>query len=111
MNKSRIAQYVAIGATLFLVIGGLLRINVSPMVGMYLLGIGFIAELVAYILAEGFSAAAEIVGSIVKRGWKLIPWFPACLFSFLFALILAVIIVVFFPIIPVRKAYKNNESI
>ena len=108
MNKLKIAQYIALGATALSIIGAVLGGMSGAKVGTTIMCIGFAAGVVSYIFG-GFGTAIRMAGSIAKWGWKLIT-FPACIATFAFAFMFAIIVFVYIPIIPVRKAYKESIS-
>ena len=108
MNRLKIAQYIALGATLFSVVGGLVGGLSGSKVGVILMTIGFVAGLISYIFG-GLLTAIRMAGKIAKWGWIVIP-FPYDIMTFIFAFIFAIFAFVFLPIIPVRKAYKESIS-
>lgn len=105
MNRLQIAQYIALGATAFSVVGFMLSSMAGLDFGMVLMMIGFIGGLASYIFG-GLLTAIRMAGGIAKWGWFVVP-FPYDLMTFFIALILALIAFIFLPIIPVRKAYKE----
>ncbi len=106
MNRLQIAQYIALGATAFSVIGGLLGGLSGSNVGAALMVIGFIGGLLSYILG-GLGSAMRMAGGIAKWGWIIAP-FPVDIFTFILSFIFALFAFAFLPIIPVRKAYKES---
>lgn len=108
MNRFKIAQYIALGATVFSVIGFLVAVTINSNVGSSIMCIGFLAGLVSYIFG-GLLTAIKMAGSIAKWGWIVVP-FPYDLMTFPMAFVFAIITFIFLPIIPVRKAYKQNEN-
>lgn len=105
MNRFKIAQYIALGATAFSVIGGILVAN-NVGFGGTLLGFGFLAGLVSYLFG-GLGTAVKMAGKIAKWGWLVVP-FPYDLTTGALSFIFALFAFVFLPIIPVRKAYKES---
>lgn len=105
MNRLKIAQYIALGATALSVIGGILSANNAEFGGT-LLGIGFLAGLVSYIFG-GLGTAIRMAGGIAKWGWLIVP-FPYDIMTFFMSFFFAIFAFVFLPIIPVRKAYKES---
>ena len=104
-NRLKIAQYIALVATAFSVLGialGFARVGIWST----LLGIGFILGLVSYVLG-GLGAALKMAAGIAKWGWLVTP-FPIDIITFLFAVWVAICAFLFFPIFPVRKAYKAS---
>lgn len=106
MNRFKIAQYIALGATAFSVLGfylyGVKGINEA----ILLLGLGFFVGLVAYLFG-GLGKAISMAGKIAFWGWLTFP-FPANILAFILTFIFSVLVFLFLPIIPVRKAYKEN---
>ena len=105
MNRLKIAQYIALGATILSVVGGILSAN-NVGFGGNLVGIGFLAGLVSYIFG-GLGTAIKMAGGIAKWGWIIVP-FPYDIITFFMSFIFAIFAFVFLPIIPVRKAYKES---
>ncbi len=106
MNRLKIAQYIALTATILSAIGVLLQGFYGSDFGAFLISIGFITGLVSYFFG-GFGTAIKMAGKIAKWGWIVVP-FPFDLVTFLFSFIFAIYAFAFFPIIPVRKAYKES---
>lgn len=106
MNRLKIAQYIALGATAFSVIGGILGGMSGSDFGAILMVIGFVAGLVSYIFG-GLGTAIRMAGGIAKWGWIIVP-FPYDILTFILSFIFAIFAFVFLPIIPVRKAYKES---
>ena len=106
MNRLKIAQYIALGATALSVIGGLFGGLSGSNFGAILMSVGFIVGLVSYIFG-GLWTAIKMAGGIAKWGWIVIP-FPYDIITFIFSFIFAIAVFVFLPIIPVRKAYKES---
>ena len=105
MNRLQIAQYIALGATAFSVVGFMLNSMAGLEFGAVLMFIGFMGGLVSYIFG-GLLTAIRMAGGIAKWGWFVVP-FPYDLMTFFLALFCALIAFVFLPIIPIRKAYKE----
>lgn len=114
MNRMRIAQYIALGATACTVIGvmagGMAGVISGSSVGFgsVLMVIGLAAGLVSYIFG-GLGTAIKMAGGIAKWGWIVVP-FPYDIMTFIFSFIFAIGAFVFLPIIPVRKAYKESMN-
>lgn len=106
MNRLKIAQYIALGATALSVIGGLLGGMAGVNVGTMIMYVGFVAGLVSYIFG-GLGTAIKMAGGIAKWGWIVVP-FPYDIMTFIMSFIFAIIAFIFLPIIPVRKAYKES---
>ena len=105
MKRLKIAQYIALGATVVSAIGWILAAN-NVEFGGTLLVLGFIAGLVSYIFG-GLGTAIKMAGGIAKWGWLIVP-FPYDIMTFFMSFIFAIITFLFLPIIPVRKAYKKS---
>ena len=108
MNRLQIAQYIALGATAFSLIGLCCGGLEGKTLGVALMGIGFFAGLVSYIFG-GLGTALRMAWSIASWGWVLVP-FPYRLMAVVFTMIFAVFAFIFVPIIPVRKAYKQSRG-
>ncbi len=106
MNRLRIAQYIALGATVFSVIGGLLGGMSGSKFGTVLMVIGLIGGLTSYIFG-GLLSAIRMAGGIAKWGWLVVP-FPYDIMTFILSFMFALFAFAFLPIIPVRKAYKES---
>lgn len=106
MNRMKIAQYIALGATVISIIGFCLNVFGGIDFGIAIVGIGCVAGLVSYVFG-GLLTAIKMAGGIAKWGWVVVP-FPYGIMTFLFSFIFAIIAFVCLPIIPVRKAYKNS---
>ena len=106
MNRLKIAQYIALGATALSVIGGIILGVFGLDCGSALMCMGFIVGLVSYIFG-GLGTAIKMAGGIAKWGWIVVP-FPYDIMTFIFSFIFAIIAFLFLPIIPVRKAYKES---
>jgi hypothetical protein len=108
MNKLKIAQYIALGATICSV-GGLLLDSKGGGIGLVLWTLGILAAIVAYCFG-GFGKALKIIGTIIKWGFIVLP-FPINLASGVMTAFLGVMVFLMVPIIPVRMAYKESEGI
>lgn len=64
MERLVTAQKIALGATVFSIVGGVLS---TTTLGTYIMLIGFIAGIVAYIYG-GFGTAVRMAGTIAKWG-------------------------------------------
>ena len=106
MNRLKIAQYIALGATVLSVLGFCLNTMAGLSFGMTLMGIGFMVGLVSYIFG-GLGTAFRMAGKIAKWGWLIIP-FPYDLTTGALSFVFALFVFIFLPIIPVRKAYKES---
>lgn len=108
MNRLKIAQYIALGATVSSVIGILILRASDSTIGAVLLCIGFLAGLVSYIFG-GLLTAIKMAGKIAKFGWVCAP-FPVSIATTLLSFVLSIYAFICLPIIPIRKAYKESES-
>lgn len=108
MNRLKIAQYIAAGATALSVIGFIIGFATDSEVGIYFLLAGFGGGLVSYLFG-GLLTALKMAGKIAKWGWLILP-FPYDIMTFLLSLIFSLLTLICFPIIPVRKAYKESEQ-
>jgi len=112
MNRMKIAQYIALGATACTVIGVIVIVigggKISSGIGAWMCLIGLAAGLVSYIFG-GLGTAIKMAGGIAKWGWIVVP-FPYDIMTFIFSFIFAICAFVFLPIIPVRKAYKESMN-
>ena len=108
MEKLKIAQYIALGATALSVIGFILGGMVGLGFGFGLMGLGCIVGIVAYVFG-GFGTAVRIAASIAKWGWLVVP-FPADIATFAIAFVVSVYVFLFLPIIPIRKAYNESNK-
>jgi hypothetical protein len=105
MNRLKIAQYIAMAATVMSVAGFILE-SKDIGGGDYLIGLGLITGLVSYLFGGLFKMLGMAIG-IAKWGLIAFP-FPHNLMSFPVAFMLAVVAFIFLPIIPVRKAYLES---
>lgn len=103
MDRTKIAQYISLVATASSVIGFILAS--SNDIGWLLVGIGFMGSIAAYIFG-GFGEALKIAGKIGKAGWFFLP-FPIDIFTGIITFIVALYVLMFIPIIPVRMAYNK----
>ena len=106
MNRLKVAQYIALGATVVSVVGGLLGGLSGSDLGAMLMFIGVVAGLVSYILA-GIGTAIRMAWGIAIWGWFIVP-FPFDIMTLIVSFIYAIFAFLFLPIIPVRKAYKDS---
>ena len=105
MNRLKIAQYIAFGATVLSVGGALIKGFSGSEMGIFLMCIGFFVSLVSYIFG-GLGTAIKMAGGIAKWGLIAVP-FPHNILLTIFSFMFALFSFVFLPIIPVRKAYKK----
>ncbi|MDD6632056.1 MAG: hypothetical protein PUE83_04195 [Lachnobacterium sp.] len=106
MDRLKIAQYIALVATLFSIVGIIAGGFDGSNIGGIFIGIGMIVGLVSYLFG-GFLTAIKMSLKIAKFGWVIVP-FPFDLITLFVSFVFAIIAFVFIPIIPIRRAYKNN---
>ncbi len=106
MKRLQIAQFIALGATAVSIVGAVLGRTSGDDLGITVMAVGFLIGLISYIFG-GFGTALRMAGKIAKVGWVIAP-FPFDIVTFLIVLPFAIVIFVCFPIIPVRKAYKEK---
>lgn len=106
MNRFKIAQYIATGATALSVVGFYLAVIKGQDMAIALMLLGFVGGIVSYVFG-GLGKAFSIAGKIAFWGWVVVP-FPADLFTFALSFIASLIIFIMLPIIPVRKAYVEH---
>lgn len=104
INRWKLAQYIAAGATAVSLIG-LIAGNMGTGHGFDIMVVGFLIGIVSYVFG-GFVTAVKMAGRIAVWGWRIAP-IPFSLITFAFSFICAMFVFFFFPIIPVRKAYKD----
>ena len=112
MDRFKIAQYIALGATVSSVLAIILGVAFSNSVIMeyvssFLIVIGLLGALVSYIMGGGLGKAFVFAGKALKWGWLLIP-FPFNFVTGICAFIYAVFAMLLLPIIPVRMACKER---
>lgn len=107
MDRLKIAQYVALVATVSLILGIYLTTSTNSNFGASLIGVGFGGGLISYIFG-GLGTAIKMAGKIAKWGWIIVP-FPLDIATFIFAFFLAIMVFFCLPIIPIRKAYKESR--
>ena len=90
MKRIEIAQYIAVGATCLVVISFILAKITGANFFVSLMGLGVMGGMVSYFFG-GFGTAVRMSG---KTG--------------IVAFIFSIMIFIFVPIIPVRKAYKEQ---
>lgn len=109
MDRLKIAQYIALGSTICWILGIFLEVKgiTTNGFGGALMGIDFTAGLISYIFG-GLLTAIKMAGRIAKWGWVIVP-FPLDIFTFMIAFVIAVEVFFIFPIIPIKKAYKESR--
>ncbi len=105
MTRTKLAQIIALVATMFSVAGFYFYSVDSSGIGVFLIPLGFMLGLVSYVFA-GLGTAIRMSAGIAKWGWFLAP-FPIDIVTFLFSFIAALVVFACFPIIPVRRACKD----
>ena len=111
-NRYTYAQYVAIIASVLNVLGLLLAYKVGQNseflsnMGLLMWGFGMLLSLVSYCLGGLWTAIKAALG-IAKWGWLVVP-FPYDIATGAAAFMFALIVLIFVPIIPVRKAMKEH---
>jgi hypothetical protein len=107
MDRLKIAQIIALGATLLIALGGVgLSASIGGALGETILSMGILASFVSYCFG-GLLTALKIAGRIAKYGWFIVP-FPYDIITFVFTFFVGIIVLFCLPIIPIRVAY--NES-
>lgn len=104
MNRLKVAQYIALGATILSVLG-LFIDQMGGTIGDSFINFGLLAGMVSYCFG-GFGKALKMAGSISK--WGILVPFPYKLITIAMGFMFAVLVFLFIPIIPVRKAYKES---
>ena len=104
-NRMKIAHIIALAATAINIIGVIVANNNSNL-GNGMIIFGILAGLISYFFS-GFGVAIRMAFSISKLGFLFMPVIVAiCTFPLL--LLIALIALLFIPIIPVRRAYKES---
>lgn len=106
MNRQKIALILAAISTVLVVFGwiGIAKIGY----GGTMVLIGTACGLISYVFA-GLGMAFRMARSIGRIGWVGVP-FPVCLISGLVTALFAFCAILFIPIIPVFKAYRESGS-
>jgi hypothetical protein len=108
-NRLKIAQIIAAIGTAFSVVGIILNYKMGVEAGLTLMGIGMIAACVAYLFG-GLFTAIRMAGGIAKWGWIAVP-FPFDIATFIIAFVYALFAFLFLPIIPVRRAVREQQGV
>ena len=106
MNRLKIAQYIALGATVLMALGFCLYKFAGASFGMTLMGFALFVGLVSYLFG-GLGTAIKMALGIAKWGWVVAP-FPISLITILASFMFAIVAFICLPIIPVRKAYQES---
>lgn len=108
MKRIIIARNVATVATCLVVLGYILLmkdIRIGDGIGV----IGIILGIISYVLG-GLGTALKKVWKIAVTGWYLVPIFPADVCVFFVTMGMALLVFLYFPIIPIMMAYKEKMS-
>jgi ABC-type antimicrobial peptide transport system permease subunit len=106
-NKWKIAQYIALVATVIALVGIYISVsNPRNSIGAAIYTVGALIGIVSYFFG-GFKQALSMSWKIARWGWVFFP-FPVSLAAVILSFAVALMIFCFVPIIPVRKAYKES---
>ena len=106
-NRYTYAQYIALPATILSCLGFFNVINEAQSgIWAVMLVLGILLSVCAYCLG-GLLTAIKSSLSIAKWGWFVVP-FPYDLATFPVAFIVSMFVLFLAPIIPIRKACKEN---
>jgi hypothetical protein len=108
-NRLKIAQIIAAVGTVFSLVGIFLNYQMGVEAGLSLMGLGILAAAAAYLFG-GLFTAIRMAGGIAKWGWIVVP-FPYDIVTFIVAFILALFAFLFVPIIPVRRAIREQQGV
>ncbi len=106
MKRTKIALYIALGATALTFLGIILLSN-NLEFGLVPFVAGLIGAIVSYFFG-GFLTALRISWKIATIGWFITP-FPIDIFTFIATFIFGIYMFLFLPIIPVGKAYWDSR--
>lgn len=106
MKKIEIAQYIALGATCLTVLGFVLSATVGGQLSLSMMGYGVMIGIVSYFFG-GIKTAVRMAGKIAKWGWLILP-FPYDIVTGMVSFFIAIMVFIGLPIIPIRKAYKEQ---
>lgn len=108
MDRLKIAQYIAIVASIISVIGwGMNFMGANGGVASTFIGLGLIVAIVAYVFG-GLLTALKTVWDIGKYGF-LVGGVPFCLVCGVATTVIAFMVMFILPIIPIRKAYLQSH--
>lgn len=109
-NRYTYAQYLALVATPLSIIGWWMQMQGTGLSTLWALMfcVGLTLTVFAYCLC-GLGTAVKSALSIAKWGWFVAP-FPYDLLTFVLAFVFSLYAFLFIPIIPVRKAFKENQK-
>lgn len=107
-NRFLYAQYIALPTSILSIFALVKMINDTDGSSMGIVGLCILLGICCYCLG-GFLTALKSSLSIAKWGWLVVP-FPFDILTFLLALYVSIVVFLFFPIIPIRKAYKQRMA-
>ena len=107
MKRLEIAQYIALGATCMTVLGFVINLATQSRWSMTMCGYGVMIGLISYFFG-GIKTAVKMAGKIAKWGWIILP-FPYDIVTGLVAFFISIFLFMALPIIPIRKAYKEQS--
>ena len=99
MKRLEIAQYIALGATCMTVLGFVINLATQSRWSITMCGYGVMIGLISYFFG-GIKTA--------KWGWIILP-FPYDIVTGLVAFFISIFVFMALPIIPIRKAYKEQS--
>ena len=105
--KSALSQYIALGATCMTVLGFVINLATQSRWSMTMCGYGVMIGLISYFFG-GIKTAVKMAGKIAKWGWIILP-FPYDIVTGLVAFFISIFVFMALPIIPIRKAYKEQS--
>ena len=118
MKRLEIAQYIALGATCMTVLGFVINLATQSRWSMTMCGYGVMIGLISRTFASalltisyffgGIKTAVKMAGKIAKWGWIILP-FPYDIVTGLVAFFISIFVFMALPIIPIRKAYKEQS--
>ena len=101
------AQYIALGATCMTVLGFVINLATQSRWSITMCGYGVMIGLISYFFG-GIKTAVKMAGKIAKWGWIILP-FPYDIVTGLVAFFISIFVFMALPIIPIRKAYKEQS--
>ncbi len=107
MNRFKIALIIAGVATVLEIIGLLINHFFEGAHGEGAIGVGILLGLVSYLFA-GLLTALKMAKNIGIFGFIFAP-FPVNIFIGLLTIVFALYALLFLPIIPIFKAYRENS--
>ena len=103
MKRLEIAQYIALGATCMTVLGFVINLATQSRWSMTMCGYGVMIGLISYFFG-GIKTAVKMAGKIA-----IILPFPYDIVTGLVAFFISIFVFMALPIIPIRKAYKEQS--